>query len=179
MEFYRNRKKSVKLILTSVGILLVLIMLFLYSIGIFNDNMSAKLAAISGIFGSVLAFVIIKMLISLTDSSPLLILSNKGVISKVTAMSKASGLILWNDIIDVSINKVGGDTLVTLTVDKPDHYIPIIRKKLSSLAVDGAQDEQGNLPIHLTASALDIDAAELFTVITNYRDSINKSNNLA
>lgn len=179
MEFYRNRKKTVNIILVCTGILLVLIALFLYGIGIFNHIFSAKIAAVSGIFGLVLAIIVMRTLISLTDKSPLLILSKEGITSKVTAVSKAAGLILWKDIIDVSINKVGGDTLITLTIDKPEHYIPIIRKKLSKLAIDGAEDAQGNLQVYLTASALDLDAPELFTVITNYRDGIINAQNSA
>lgn len=115
------------------------------------------------------------MLISLKDTSALLILSNTGITSKVTPVSKAAGLILWEDITDISLNKMGGDTLVTLTIDKPDRYIPIIRKKLSALAVNGANDEQGNLLIYLTASSLAIEAPELLTIITNFRKEINNS----
>jgi hypothetical protein len=172
MEFYRNKKKSVNLILICSGIFLVFIVVFLYAIGIFDQVVSAKLAAISGIGALVLAIVVIKMLISLKDTSALLTLSQEGISSKVTSVSKAAGLILWKDIIDMNLNKVGADTLITLTVDKPAHYIPIIRKKLSAIAVDGIEDANGNLPIHLTASALDMEAPELFAVITKYREGI-------
>ena len=172
MEFYRNRKKSVNLILTCAGILVVLILLFLYSIGAFSDMLSVKLAAVSGMFSLVLAVIIIKMLIALTDKSALLILNKDGIISKVTAVSKAAGLIRWDDIINITLNKVGGDTLITLTIDKPEYYIPIIRNKLSKLLTDGLEDAHGNLEVHLTASALDLDSPTLFTVIKNYRDGV-------
>lgn len=174
MEFYRNKKKSVKLILACAGILVVLVLLFLYSIGAFGDIFSAKLAAASGLFGLILAIVITKMFISLTDKSALIILNNEGIIAKVTAVSKAAGLMRWEDIADMTLNKVGGDTLITLTIDKPEKYIPIIRKKLSKLLTDGAEDVNGNLEVHLTASALDLEAPELFTVIKNYRKGIIK-----
>lgn len=173
MEFYRNRKKSVGLILTCLGVFLLLILMFLYSIGIFTNTISPKLIAISGIGGLILAFIIIKMLISLRDTSARLILSKEGIISKVTAVSKAAGLIAWKDIIDISLNKVGGDTLIALRIDKPDQYIPIISKKLSSMVINGAQDAQGNLLVYLTASTLDLDAQELFTTITKYRAEVN------
>lgn len=169
MEFYRNRKKSVNLILMCTGIFVVLLIIFLYGMGLFTDTVSAKLIAISAIFGLILAFVIIKKIISLSDTSPLVILTREGIFSKVTPVSKAAGLILWKDIIDINLNKVGADTLVTLTVDKPDHYIPKIKQKLSAMAVSGIEDAQGNLPVNLTASELDIDAQELFTVIKTYR----------
>jgi hypothetical protein len=173
MEFYRNRKKSVNMILVCTGILIILVLIFLYSIGIFTGTIATKLAAISGAFGLVLGIIIITKLVSLKDTSPLLVLSKEGIMSKVTAVAKAAGLISWADIIDVSINKVGGDTLVTLTVDKPEHYIPIIKKKLSAMVVNGIEDAQGNLPVNLTAAELDMDAQELFSIITKYRNEVN------
>ena len=173
MEFYRNKKKSANLILICIGIFLVLLVIFLYGIGMFNGIVSTKLAAVSAVFGLVLAIVIIKKLISLRDTTPLIILGKEGIITKTTAVSKAAGLILWNDIIELDINKSGGDTLVTLTIDKPEQYLPLIKKKLSAMVVDGIEDAQGNLPIHLTASELDLDAQELFEVITKYRNEIN------
>lgn len=175
MEFYRNKKKTINLILTCTGIFIVLVVIFLYSIGIFNGEVATKLAAVSGIFGLILGIVIITKLISLTDSSPLLVLSEEGITSKVTGVSKAAGLILWKDIKDIHLEKVGGDTLVTLTVDKPENYLPIIRKKLSAMVVNGIEDAQGNLPINLTASELDIDAQNLLTVIKNYRDEVTNA----
>jgi len=175
MEFYRNRKKAVKLILICTGILVVMLAIFLYGIGVFADTFSAKLTAISSIFGLILAIIIIKKLFSLTDNSPLIVLSKDGIMAKVTPVSKAAGLILWKDIIDISINKVGGDTLITLTIDKPEHYLPIIKKKLSAMLMNGIEDEQGNLPIHLTAAELDLDAEELFKVISTYRSEIAHS----
>jgi hypothetical protein len=174
MEFYRNKKKSVNMLLVCTGILLILVFIFLYSIGIFTGTIATKLAAISGVFGLILGIIIIKKLLSLKDTSPLLVLSKEGLTSKVTAVAKATGLIRWNDITDVSINKVGGDTLVTLTIDKPEHYIPIIKKKLSAMLVNGVEDAQGNLPVSLTAAELDVDAQELFSVITKYRNEVNK-----
>jgi hypothetical protein len=121
MEFYRNKKKAVNMILLCTGIFIVLVLIFLYSIGIFDGIFSAKLVAVSGVFGLILGIIIIKKLVSLRDPSPLLVLSKEGIMSTVTAVAKAAGLIRWKDITDVSINKVGGDTLVTLTVDKPEH----------------------------------------------------------
>lgn len=161
------------LILTCIGIFIVLLIIFLYSIGIFNATVSTKPAAVSAVFGLILAIIIVKKSISLRDPSPLLVLNTDGIITKVTAVGKAAGLILWKDIIEVNIDKVGGDTLITLTIDKPQDYLPLIKKKLSAMAVDGIEDAQGNLSIHLTASELDLDAQELFTVITKYRSKIN------
>ena len=78
----------------------------------------------------------------------------------------------------MTVNKMGGDTLITLVVNKPDHYTPIIRKKLSGIAVNGANDAEGNLLIYLTASALDIDAQQLFIEITQYRARLKNTKDL-
>jgi len=172
MEFYRNKKKSTQLILICSTILIALVALFLYSIGLFTAAISVKLAGVSAVLGIILLIVIIRMLISLNRSAPLLILSKEGITSEVTAVSKAAGLILWKDIRDISLTNVGWDTLVKLTVSRPEHYMPIIKKKLSAMAVSGIQDSAGNLQIFLTASELDMHANQLLAIIQNYRKTI-------
>ena len=174
MEFYRNRRKTVNIILACTGLLAVLILLFLYGVGIFNDIIRPKVAAFSGGLGLVLAFVVVKTLLSSNDTSALVILNKDGIITKVTAVSKAAGLIRWDDIKDMSLNKVGGDQLVTLSVSNSGHYMPIIRKKLSALVTNGLEDPHGNLQINLTASELDIEAPELFKLISDYKATISK-----
>jgi hypothetical protein len=173
MEFYRNKKKSTVLILSCSGFLLLLIVAFLYSIGLFTGEISAKLAGITGVFGLILIIVIVRMLMSLNQSAPLLTLSNDGITSKTTPVSKAAGLILWKDIIDIDLQKVGWDMLIMLTVDRAGYYVPIIKKKLSSMAVSDAQDANGNLQIFITASELDIEANELITIIKDYRKTLS------
>ena len=175
MEFYRNKKKSVQLIFICLGILIALIAVFLYSIGVFTGIIAAKLAAVSAVLGLILLIVIIRMLLSLNHSAPLLILSSEGIRAEVTAVSKAAGLIYWKDISDISITKAGWDTLVVLSVSRPAHYRPIIQKKLSSMALSGMQDADGNLQIFLTASELDMDANQLLTVILDYRKTITQN----
>lgn len=172
MEFYRNKKKSAQLILICSGILLALIAVFLYSIGLFTDTIATKLAGISAVLGIILLVIIVKMLMSLNRSAPLVVLSQEGISSAVTAVSKAAGLIYWKDILDISLTKAGWDTLVELTVSRSEHYIPIIKKKLSAMAVSGIEDSAGNLQIFLTASELDMDANDLLTIIQNYRKTI-------
>jgi len=157
------------LILICTALLVVCIATFLYSIGLFDDQVGIKLAVVTGIFSAILVIVIIKKLLTLRDQSPLVILSNEGIISKVTAVSKASGLIFWKDIIDVNLEKVGADTLVTLTVENSDHYLPLIKKKLSGMVTNGLADANGHIPISLTASELNIDAQELYNVIISFK----------
>ena len=157
------------------GLLAVLVLLFLYGVGIFNDTIRPKVAAFSGGLGLVLAFVVVKTLFSLNDKSALVILNKEGIITKVTAVSKAAGLIRWDDIKDMSLNKVGGDQLITLSVGNPEYYMPLIRKKLSSMVTNGLEDAHGNLQINLTASEIDIEAPELFKIIGDYKAAINKA----
>lgn len=169
MEFYRDRKKSMNMILIFTGLLLLFIATFLYSIGLFDGQVGAKLAAVTGIFSIILAIIIVKKLITLQDKSPLVIINDEGIISKTTAVSKAAGVIRWTDIIDVNLEKVGADTLVRLTVDHSEQYLPLIKKKLSSMVTNGLVDPNGHLPINLTAAELEIDAAELYNVISKFR----------
>ena len=170
VEFYRNRKKSINLLLILSGILVVMLLILLYSSGIISDGIIiAKGVAFSSICSVILAIIIIKTLISLKDKSPLIILSPEGITAKVTAASKAAGLILWKDISDIQLQKVGGDTLVTLIINNPEPYAANIRKKLSAIALDNAQDFQ----IYMTASVLDINAGELFDQVTAYRAQLN------
>ncbi|RZJ42272.1 MAG: hypothetical protein EOO19_13800 [Chryseobacterium sp.] len=168
MEFYRDKRKSMNLILICTGILLVLLAIFLYSIGLFDDHISTKLAAATGIFSIILIIIIITKLFSLRDQSPLVVLNDEGIISKVTAVSKAAGLILWKDITDISLEKVGADTLVILIINNPEQYLPLIKKKLSGFVTNGLTNPDGTLPISLTASELNIDAAELYSKINSF-----------
>lgn len=170
VEFFRNRKKSINLLLILSGILLVMLLILLYSSGIISGGIIiAKGIAFSAIGIVILAIIIIKTMISLKDKSPLIVLSPEGITAKVTAVSKAAGLILWEDISDIQLHKVGGDTLVTLIINNPEPYSAKIRKKLTSIALEKDQD----LQIYMTASVLDINAGELFDQVTAYRAQLN------
>ena len=171
MEFYRDKKKSMTMILICAGLLLVMAGVFLYSIGLFDDRVSAKLAGVSGLFAVILAIIIVNKLVTLRDKSALVILNHEGLISKTTAVSKAAGLILWKDIIAADLEKVGADTLVTLTVSNAEHYLPLIKKKLSGMVTNGLVTAEGNLPVSLTASELNIGAQELFSAVNTFWES--------
>jgi hypothetical protein len=41
------------------------------------------------------------------------------------------------------------------------------------MLINGIEDAQGNLPVSLTAAELDVDAQELFSIITKYRNEVN------
>lgn len=170
VEFFRNRKKSINLLLILSGVLVLMLLILLYSSGIISDGtIIAKGVAFSSIGSIILAIIIIKTMISLKDKSPLIVLAPEGITAKVTAVSKAAGLILWQDIDDIQLHKVGGDTLVTLIINNSEPYSAKIRKKLSSIALEKDQD----LQIYMTASVLDISAKELFDQVTAYRARLN------
>lgn len=169
VEFYRNRKKSINLLLILSGVLVLMLLILLYSSGLISDAIIAKGIAFSSIASVILAIIIIKTLISLKDKSPLIVLSPDGITARVTAVSKAAGLILWEDIDDIQLQKVGGDTLVALSMNKSEPYSTKIRKKLSAIALDKDQA----LHIYMTASVLDINAEELFDQVNDYRKQVN------
>ncbi|MBB5635255.1 hypothetical protein HDE68_001140 [Pedobacter cryoconitis] len=173
MEFYRNRKKSVNLLLIYTGILILMVLILLYSIGILSDSIIAKGIALSSIFILIFGFTIIRTLISLNDKSPLIVLTPEGITARVTAVSKAAGLISWKDITDMEVGKAGGDTLITLVICNAEPYKLSIRKKLSAIALDNAKDPGGDLYVYLTASVLDIDAYELFNKIKTYKAQVH------
>ncbi|RAJ29086.1 STM3941 family protein [Pedobacter cryoconitis] len=171
VEFYRNRKKSINLLLILSGVLVLMLLILLYSSGVISGSIIAKGIAFSSIASVILAIIIIKTLISLKDKSPLIVLTPEGITSKVTAVSKAAGLILWEHTDDIQLHKVGGDTLVALIINNAEPYSAKIRKKLSSIALEKDQD----LHIYMTASVLDISAEELYEQVSDYRNQVNQA----
>lgn len=168
MEFNRNRKKSNQLVLIYVGIIAVLLGILLYSTGIISDRYLTKPAVISGIGLVIFTFCLIKSLIAAKDTSPMISLKPEGLTSRVTPVSKAAGLISWKDVEELSLTKMGADTLVTLHLSNVAHYKAIISKKLSKMAISDSTDENGHLLVYLTASHIDCDAAELLSKIDAY-----------
>ncbi|WP_316839104.1 STM3941 family protein [Pedobacter gandavensis] len=173
MEFYRNQKKSNQLVLIYVGLIVMLLGILLYSTGIIADAYLPKAAVISGIGVLVLTFCLIKSLIAAKDKSPMIALQPDGIVSRVTPVSKAAGLISWKDIQELSLSEMGADVLVTLHLSNVDHYKAVISKKLSKMAVSDSTDENGHFMVYLTASHIDCNAAELLAKINAY-DPRNK-----
>lgn len=172
MEFYRNKKKSGTIILACTGILILMLLILLYSTGVFSDIYVPKGIALSSIFIVILGIVIIRSLLSFNDKTPLISLQPEGIIAKVTPMSKAAGLIRWEDIVDYELIKQGWDTLITLHISNPESYRTLITKKLSAMVMEGTTDEHGNLMIYLTASETDYDADILLQKILAYQEAL-------
>ncbi|WP_322973797.1 STM3941 family protein [Pedobacter sp. MR2016-24] len=172
MEFYRNKKKSGTIILACVGILILMVLILLYSSGVFSDVYAPKGIALSAIFIVVLGIVITRSLLSINDKTPLISLQPEGIIARVTPMSKAAGLIRWEDIVDYELIKQGWDTLITLHISNSESYRTLITKKLSAMVMEGTTDEHGNLMIYLTASETDCDADVLLEKILAYKNAL-------
>lgn len=175
MEFYINKKKSNSVLYIYYGILVVFVLILLFSSGLITDTTSLKGIVISSIAIIILAIVLIKAKAAQNDTSPMLSLKQDGILSRTTPMSKAAGLIKWEDITDINLTEMTGDTLITLSLKNADHYKSVMRKKLPAFALKDIVDGNGILTLHLSASELDLDAAALFNHITAYASKQNNS----
>lgn len=96
MEFYRNQKKSNQLVLIYVGLIVLLLGVLLYSTGVVSDRYLPKAVVLSGIGLIILTYCLIKSLAAAKDKSPMIALKPEGIVSRVTPVSKAAGLISPN-----------------------------------------------------------------------------------
>ena len=171
--FPRNRKKTLNSIFIYSGIFIVMVLILLYSTAVISNEIIPKGIAMSSAFILIIAYFLITAIAGLNDSSPLISLQAEGIISKVTPMSKAAGLMLWTDIVDLGLRDAGSDLLVTIYLRNEQDYSSRIKKSLSAIALKDAKDEQGNLVVFLTASEINVNAKELLSSIQSYRNSIN------
>lgn len=173
MEFYINKKKSNSVLYIYYGILLVFVLVLLFSSGLITETTNLKGTVISSIAIIILAIVLIKAKRAQNDTSPMLSLNENGITSRTTPMSKAAGLIRWEDITDINLTEMTGDTLVTLSLKNADQYKTVMQKKLPAFALKDIIDENGILTLHFSAAELDLDAAALFNHITAYASKQN------
>ena len=168
MEFYINKKKSSSVLYIYYGISIVFALVLLFSSGLVTETTSLKGIVISSVALVILAIVLIKANMAQRDTSPMVSLSDEGLTSRTTPMIKAVGLIRWEDITDINLVKLTGDTLVVLSVKNADHYMVALRKKMPAFATKDIVDANGILTLNLSAAELDFDAAELYSHITTY-----------
>jgi hypothetical protein len=168
MEFYINKKKSARILYIYYAILIVFAAVLLFSSGLVTDTVSLKGIVISSISIVILVIVLIKAQIARRDTSPMIKLEPEGLTSRTTPMSKAAGVIKWEDITDINIVELTGDTLVSLSVKNAPQYMDKLRKKMPAFALKDIVDQDGILTLNLSASELDFDAAVLFNHITTY-----------
>jgi hypothetical protein len=172
VSFPRNRKKTLKSIFIYSAVFIVMVLILLYSTAVISNEIIPKGIAMSSAFILIIAYFLFKAVTGLNDTSPLISLQPDGIISRVTPMSKAAGLMLWTDVADLGIKDMGSDVLVKIALRNEQYYAARIKKSLSSIALKDAKDEQGNLTVFLTASEMDIDARELLNRIQDYKNLI-------
>jgi hypothetical protein len=168
MEFYINKKKSSSILYIYYGIFIVFALVLLFSSGLVTDTVSLKGIVISAIALVILAIVLLKANMAQRDTRPMVSLSDEGLTSRTTPMIKAAGLIKWEDITDINLEQLTGDTLVVISLKNADHYMVALRKNMPAFALKDIVDANGILTLNLSAAELDFDAAVLFNHITTY-----------
>jgi len=165
INFYRNTRKTLNLLLYVSGIGILLLIAFVYAIGTFDGVFKIKLSIASGAFILIMLALIFKMLASIKDKSPLIHIDSKGFSGRTTPAAKAFGRIEWKDVTDLQLNKVGGDTLVAVTIDNIAKY----DGKVSKFVWKMTHDEQNSkLNVMYSASEIDIDANRLYDLFLSH-----------
>ncbi|MDQ8014619.1 MAG: STM3941 family protein [Flavobacterium nitrogenifigens] len=165
INFYRNAKKTRSLLLYASVLSILLAIAFLYGIGTFDGVFKIKLSIASGAILLIMLALIFKMLASIKDKSPLIQVDANGFFGRTTPVAKAFGRIEWQDVTDVQLQKVGGDTLVAVTTDNVDKYDGRVSKFLWKMAYD---EQNLKLNIMYSASEIEIDADELYKLFLKY-----------
>lgn len=174
IKLYRNSKKTKKLLLTSLGVCLILLLVILYSAGIFDNELKTKPLVFSiGAF-LIMLILLLKSVLSLKDKSPLIELNNQTFYGKTTPMSKSFGIVNWIDVDNIELEKTGGDNLVVVTINNPENY----EGRLSKMMWNIAHNKNTNqLTLMYSASEIDIDADALFTSFNTLWKESTSSNN--
>lgn len=165
INFYRNAKKTRSLLLYASALSILLAIAFLYGIGTFDGIFKIKLSVALGAILLIMLVLIFKMLTSIKDKSPLIQIDSNGFSGRTTPVAKAFGRIEWQDVIDVQLNKVGGDTLVAVTIDNIAKYDGRASKFLWKMAYD---EQNSKLNIMYSASEIEINADELYKLFLEY-----------
>ncbi|WP_125722811.1 STM3941 family protein [Flavobacterium ustbae] len=164
-NLYRNVKKTRSLLLYASGISVLLAITVLYGIGTFDGIFKIKLSIASGAILLIMLLLTFKMLASVKDKSPLIHIDPSGFSGRTTPVAKAFGRIEWQDVTDVQLQKVGGDTLVAVTIDNVAKYDGRVSKFFWKMAYD---EQNSKLNIMYSASEIDIDAKALYDLFLNY-----------
>ncbi|MET3025805.1 STM3941 family protein [Flavobacterium sp. UW10123] len=159
INFYRNAKKTRSLLLYASALSFLLAIAFLYGIGVFDGVFKIKLSIASGAIFLIMLVLIFRMLASIKDKSPLIQIDANGFSGRTTPVAKAFGRIEWQDVTDLQLTKVGGDTLVAITIDNISKYDGRVSKFLWKMAYD---EQNSKLNIMYSASEIEINADELY-----------------
>jgi len=164
-KLYRNAKKTTNLLLYSSAISILLAIALLYGIGTFDGVFKIKLSVFSGAILLIMLILIFKMLASIKDKSPLFQIDSIGFSGRTTPVAKAFGRVEWQDVTDMQINKVGGDTLIAVTIDNIAKYEGRASKFLWKMAYN---EQNSKLNLMYSASEIDINAEELYDILISY-----------
>ena len=165
IKLYRNFKKTRNLLLYACAVNILLAIMLLYGIGTFDGVFKIKLSIASGAIFLIMFVLSFKMLASIKDKSPLIQIDSNGFCGRTTPVAKAFGRIEWQDVTDLQLNKVGGDTLVAITIDNVSKYDGKVSKFLWKMAYD---EQNSKLNIMYSASEIEINADELYKLFLKY-----------
>ncbi|PBI86756.1 hypothetical protein BSF41_32130 [Flavobacterium sp. ACN2] len=167
IKLYRNPKKTRNLLLYASGISILIAIMLLYGIGTFDGVFKVKLSIASGAILLIMLVLILKVLGSIKDKSPLIQIDSNGFSGRTTPLAKAFGRIEWQDVTDLQLNKVGGDTLVAVTIDNVAKYDGRASKFLWKLAFD---EQNSKLNIMYSASEIDMNEKALYDLfVSNWK----------
>jgi hypothetical protein len=164
-KLYRNAKKTRNLLLYASAVSILLIIVLLYSIGIFDGILKIKPAIFSGAALLIMLFLTFKSLAGVRDKSPLIQLDATRFFGKTTPLSKSFGSVEWADVTDIQLQKVGGDTLVITTIGNTEKYTGRLSKLMWKMAYD---EQNSQLNLMYSASEIDIDAEKLYDLFLSY-----------
>lgn len=161
IKLFRNSKKTKNLLFTSLGVCIILLLVIIYSVGIFDGELKIKpLVFSSGAF-LIMFILLLKSVLSLKDKSPLIELNKETFYGKTTPVSKSFGIVNWQDVADIQLQKTGGDTLVVVSINNPEKYEGRLSKMLWNIAYNNNTNQ---LTLMYSASEIDVDASELFSL---------------
>ncbi|MXO07190.1 STM3941 family protein [Flavobacterium sp. HBTb2-11-1] len=165
IKLYRNFKKTRNLLLYACAVNILLAIMLLYGIGTFDGVFKIKLSIASGAILLIMLLLSFKMLASIKDKSPLIQIDSNGFSGRTTPVAKAFGRIEWQDVTDLQLKKVGGDTLVAIAIDNIAKYDGRVSKFLWKMAYD---EQNSKLNIMYSASEIEINADELYKLFLKY-----------
>lgn len=165
IKLYRNFKKTRNLLLYACAVNILLAIMLLYGIGTFDGIFKIKLSIASGAILLIMFVLSFKMLASIKDKSPLIQIDSNGFSGKTTPVAKAFGRIEWQDVTDLQLKKIGGDTLAAITIDNVSKYDGKVSKFLWKMAYD---EQNSKLNIMYSASEIEINADELYKLFLKY-----------
>lgn len=169
IQLYRNSKKTKNLLFTSLGVCIILLLVIIYSAGIFDGELKIKSLIFSGAAFLIMFILLLKSVLGLKDKSPLIELNKQNFYGKTTPMSKSFGIVNWEDVSNIQSEKTGGDTLVVVTINNPEKYEGRLSKMLWNMALN---KESNQLTLMYSASEIDIDSNELFNLfIKSWKES--------